>query len=132
MTGFRTLAVAMQHGAMDIRQQSAATRLDMAAARTCIAATRADLAAHRLDFATAGANVLVTRVELEAARAIAAAKEEKNESTDPSLDQLAASREHLSGTGKWFLYGLSKEMWECRNSVLRAWGFRIIALSPVS
>jgi antitoxin (DNA-binding transcriptional repressor) of toxin-antitoxin stability system len=133
LTSSRNLAVAIEHGLMDIRQQSAATRLDMATAQTDLTITRADLAAHRLDFAAAGENVSVTRAEVEAARTIAAAKEKKDErnkiiswlsSTDPLSNHHAANKKHLSGTGEWFLKGPSMKIWKLRNSLLWIYGIR--------
>jgi hypothetical protein len=63
----------------------------------------------------------------------AAAKEKKDErnkviswlsSTDPLLNQNAANKKHLSGTGEWFLKGPSMKIWKLRNSLLWVYGIR--------
>jgi hypothetical protein len=103
----RALALAIDQSVAELRQQSLATRTDVAATRTDIGATQADIAAHRID---ENLNKITEWLS----------------TTDPSSNHHAACRKRQPTTGEWFIVRADFEEWKrARNSLLWLYGIRL-------
>lgn len=102
----RTLALAIDQGVTELKQQFKATRIEVAAIRTDVAAILADNATNQINECR---EKIIQWLSI----------------VDPSSNHLAACKKHQPTTGEWLIKRTDLEEWKRkRNSLLWLYGIR--------